>query len=51
MVSDEVIQDIFASCYIGDIADELIEEAKKNGGTDNISVIVIDPFDEEVAGC
>ena len=51
MVSDEVIQDIFASCYLGDIADELIEEAKKNGGTDNISVIVIDPFDEEVAGC
>ena len=51
MVSDEDIQDIFASCYIGDIVDELIEEAKKNGGADNITALVIDPFDEEVAGC
>lgn len=51
MVPDEDIMDIFASCYIGDIVDELIDEAKKNGGADNITALVIDPYDEEVAGC
>ena len=27
---------------------KLIDEAKRNGGSDNIAVIVIDPFDVEV---
>ena len=40
-----------ANTYIEDVADELISEAKNNGGRDNISVIVIDPFDMEVSGC
>jgi len=51
MVPDDDILDIFSSCYIGDVVDELVEEAKKNGGADNITALVIDPFDEEVAGC
>ncbi len=48
MVEDTVIYDIVRHAYMGDVAKELIEEAKKNGGTDNISVIVIDPFEAEV---
>ena len=51
MVEDDVLYDILKNTYIGDVADELIEEAKNNGGQDNISVIVIDPFDMEVSEC
>lgn len=51
MVSDEEILDIMESEYIGDTVDILIDEAKENGGNDNITAIVIQPFDEEVAGC
>lgn len=51
MVSDEEILDIMESEYIGDVVDILIDEAKENGGNDNITAIVIQPFDEEVAGC
>ncbi len=51
MVEDDVLYDIVANTYIEDVADELISEAKNNGGRDNISVIVIDPFDMEVSGC
>lgn len=48
MVEDAVIYDIVRHAYMGDVAKELIEEAKNNGGTDNISVIVVDPFEAEV---
>ncbi len=48
MVEDEVIYDIVRHAYMGDVAKELIEEAKNKGGTDNISVIVVDPFEAEV---
>ena len=51
MVSEEEILDIMESEYIGDVVDILIDEAKENGGNDNITAIVIQPFDEEVAGC
>ena len=51
MVSDEEILDIMESEYIGDVVDILIDEAKENGGNDNITAIVIQPFNEEVAGC
>lgn len=51
MVPEQDILDIFSSCYIADITEELISEAKKNGGMDNITVVVIDPFDEEVHEC
>lgn len=48
MVDEDVIFDIVKNTYIGDVVDELIEEAKMNGGLDNIAVIVIDPYDVEV---
>ena len=51
MVEDDVLYDITKHTYIGDVVDELIEEAKINGGSDNITVIVIDPFDVEVNRC
>jgi len=51
MIEDEDILDIVISSYIGDAANELIEQAKKNGGLDNITVIIIDPFNKEVSGC
>ena len=47
-VEDEVLYDIVKNTYIGDVVDGLIDEAKRNGGSDNIAVIVIDPFDVEV---
>ena len=31
-----------------DIVNVLVEKAKENGGFDNITAIVIDPFNEEV---
>ena len=51
MVDDDVILDIIANEYIGEVVDILIEEAKDNGGTDNVTAIVIEPFDEEVDRC
>ena len=48
MVDDDVLYDIVKNPYIGDVVDGLIDEAKRNGGSDNIAVIVIDPFDVEV---
>ena len=51
MVEDEVLYDIVKNTYIGDVVDGLIDEAKRNGGSDNIAVIVIDPFDVEVNRC
>ena len=44
MVEDEVLYDIVKNTYIGDVVDGLIDEAKRNGGSDNIAVIVIDPL-------
>ena len=48
MVDDDRLLDIISNTYIGDTIDVLIDEAKKNGGLDNITAILIDPFDEEV---
>ncbi len=47
MVDDVTLLNIISSTYIGDTVDALINEAKANGGLDNITAIVIDPFDEE----
>ena len=43
-----MLYDIIRNTYICDVVDELIDEAKNNGGSDNIAVIVIDPYDVEV---
>ena len=51
MVPESDIFEIFSSTYIGDVTEELIKEAKENGGLDNITTVVIEPFDEEVHEC
>ena len=33
------------------VARKLVEEANKNGGQDNISAVVIKPYDNEVEKC
>ena len=43
MVDDATLLDIISNTYIGDAVDALINEAKANGGLDNITAIVIDP--------
>lgn len=50
MVPEKDILEIFSSIYIGDVTEELIKEAKENGGLDNITAVVIEPF-EEVHEC
>ena len=52
MLEDEEIRKII--CMRQDIADgvkQLIKAANENGGRDNISVIIIEPFSEEVIRC
>lgn len=51
MVEDDTLYDILMSCKIENAVDILIEEAKKNGGYDNITAIVIEPDVEEVNEC
>ncbi|HIS46007.1 MAG TPA: Stp1/IreP family PP2C-type Ser/Thr phosphatase [Candidatus Scybalocola faecigallinarum] len=48
MVDDEKLLDIISNTEIEAAVEALINEAKANGGLDNITAIVIDPFDEEV---
>ena len=48
MVDDEKLLDIISNTEIEAGVEALINEAKANGGLDNITAIVIDPFDEEV---
>lgn len=48
MVSDDRIFEILSQCEMEDSAELLIEEAKKNGGTDNVTAIVLDPEIKEV---
>lgn len=52
MLEDEEIRKII--CMQEEIADgvkQLIQAANENGGRDNISVIIIEPFSEEVIRC
>ena len=52
MVSDDTIQEIL--CSSDDIeksAESLVALANENGGRDNISVIIIEPFTNEVKEC
>ena len=51
MVEDDTLYDILTSCRMEDSVNILIEEAKKNGGYDNITAIVIEPQIEEVNEC
>ena len=52
MVSDEVIRQIVLSYKeVDDISKELVSEANKNGGQDNITVVVIKPDSDEVRVC
>ena len=48
MIEDEEIRDIMNNTPVDDIVNVLVEKAKENGGFDNITAIVIDPFNEEV---
>lgn len=52
MVTDEIIYQIVKSSNkVDSIAKTLVEEANKNGGTDNITVIVIKQDSDEVKIC
>ncbi len=51
MVDDDTMYDILSCCEMEASADKLIKEAKENGGTDNITAIVIAPELEEGSRC
>ncbi|MCI6536341.1 Stp1/IreP family PP2C-type Ser/Thr phosphatase [uncultured Eubacterium sp.] len=52
MVEDSVILEILhGTGSLSDKAERLIELANKNGGKDNITVIIIEPNSDEVAEC
>ncbi|MEE1030608.1 MAG: Stp1/IreP family PP2C-type Ser/Thr phosphatase [Ruminococcus sp.] len=52
MVRDEEIHEIIYSAHdIEEAAKQLVEKANEYGGSDNISVIVIEPFTNEVKKC
>ncbi len=52
MVDDEDIRILMAQQVdIAGKAEKLIETANQNGGKDNITVVVIEPFSEEVKAC
>ena len=52
MVDDAVIlQILHGKCSLSDKAEQLIELANKNGGKDNITVIIIEPSLDEVTEC
>ena len=50
MINDETIRSILLKSDISldEKARQLIDEANKNGGEDNISLILVDPFTSEV---
>ena len=51
MIEDQRLYDIISSNNVEDSVRILIDEAKENGGYDNITVIVIEPRIEEVNEC
>ena len=52
MIEDEDIRHIILSQRdIAEKAEKLVKTANENGGRDNITVIVIEPFSDEVKGC
>ena len=51
MIEDQRLYDVISSNSVEDSVRILIDEAKENGGYDNITVIVIEPRIEEVNEC
>ena len=51
MIEDQRLYDVISSNSVEDSVKILIDEAKENGGYDNITVIVIEPRIEEVNEC
>ena len=51
MIEDDRLFDVINANNVEDSVKILIEEAKKNGGYDNITAIVIEPQIEEVNEC
>lgn len=52
MVTDEkIFQMILASNQVEEICKSLVDEANKNGGQDNITVVVVKPDSDEVKRC
>ena len=52
MVGDDTIQEILLSSdNIEESAESLVALANENGGKDNISVIIVEPFTNEVKEC
>ena len=51
MIEDDTLYDMLTFCDMEESVGVLIDEAKKNGGYDNITVIVIEPQVEEVSEC
>ena len=47
MIEDEQIRQIIKTREdVSEQADKLIETANQNGGKDNITVVIVDPFSE-----
>ena len=51
MIEDQRLYDVISSNSVEDSVRILIDEAKENGGYDNITVFVIEPRIEEVNEC
>ncbi len=51
MEDDEIRRVMCSQRDIAESVEKLVEAANKNGGKDNISVIIIDPFSDEVKRC
>ena len=51
MIENQRLYDVISSNSVEDSVRILIDEAKENGGYDNITVIVIEPRIEEVNEC
>ena len=52
MVEDDSIRNIIKGQRdIAEKAEKLVETANRNGGKDNITVVVIEPFSDEVKKC
>ena len=53
MVEDTKLQQIIMrpGAELGEKGEELLREANQNGGKDNIAIVLIEPFTNEVEKC